>query len=45
MTASNSHHFDVVENLLLGFSEDYRSFGFRMLSQIGNKDSMQVWLE
>ncbi len=45
MSAFKSQHFEVVEKLLLNFSEDYRSYGFEMLAEMGDKDIIQTWLE
>ncbi len=43
--AFNSAQFDKVEQLLLSFSEDYRTFAFEMLSEMDNQNITKKWIE
>lgn len=44
MTAYKKGNFDLAEQILLEFPEDYRGFGLRMLSEMGSEKICQKWV-
>lgn len=44
MTAYKKGDFDLVENILLDFPEDYLGFGLRMLSEMGSEKNTKKWV-